>query len=440
MRSVRSIINVRRDEVPFVLAMFGYFLLVITSFWILKPIKKALFISYYDAAGITFLPIHRTAAQGELIAKVLNMVVAIVATIVFTQLARRWRRQQLTYVFTAFTLVCYGLYYFLVQAPGDITVWTFYLFGDLFNTLMVATFFAFLNDSVSAEASKRVYGPVVFGGVLGGVIGSTFVAAWVERVATSTWVGVCAVLALGIWGAAALAGRTVGPMQPAEPAQAAPAPARPATSTMDAARLVWRSPYLLSIVAVVGLYEIASTLLDFMFTSTVAYYLNGPAIGAHLARVFTITNWVSMLVQIFVTSFVMTRFGVGTALLVLPLAMLCASTSYLLFPTLWIGSLLNTADNGFSYSVNQSAKEALYVPTTRDEKYQAKAVIDMFVQRFAKTVAVFLSLLVTTLFTNFGAIRWLSLAVIALAAVWLPVVRYAGREFERRTKAAPRSA
>ena len=39
---------VRRDEWPLALLMFAYFFLVITTFWILKPIKKALFIEYYD--------------------------------------------------------------------------------------------------------------------------------------------------------------------------------------------------------------------------------------------------------------------------------------------------------------------------------------------------------------------------------------------------------
>ena len=53
-----------------------------------------------------------------------------------------------------------------------------------------------------------------------------------------------------------------------------------------------------------------------------------------------------------------------------------------------LAEFLNTADNAFSYSINQSAKEALYVPTTEDEKYKAKAFIDMFVQRAAKAVAV----------------------------------------------------
>lgn len=44
-----------------------------------------------------------------------------------------------------------------------------------------------------------------------------------------------------------------------------------------------------------------------------------------------------------------------------------------------IGSFLNTTDNGFSYSINQSAKEVPHVPTTRDEQYKAKAFIDMFI-------------------------------------------------------------
>ncbi len=49
------------------------------------------------------------------------------------------------------------------------------MFGDLFSTLMVATFFAFLNDSVRSDYAKRVYGLVGLGGVTGGVFGSTSV-------------------------------------------------------------------------------------------------------------------------------------------------------------------------------------------------------------------------------------------------------------------------
>jgi len=126
----------------------------------------------------------------------------------------------------------------------------------------------------------------------------------------------------------------------------------------------------------------------------------------------------------------MTRFGVGTALLVLPIAALGGSAGFFLFPALWTGSFLNTADNAFSYSINQSAKEALYVPTTHEEKYKAKAFIDMFVQRFAKSIAVGISLVLTTFFASFSAIRWLSLVVAAILVVWILAARYAGRKFD----------
>ena len=190
------------------------------------------------------------------------------------------------------------------------------------------------------------------------------------------------------------------------------------------------SRYLLSIVAIVGLYEIISTILDFQFTSTVAHYLDGPDIGRHFATVFTLTNWVSLIVQLFLTSFVMTRFGLTAALMVLPFAIVMGSSAFLLFPALWVGSLLNTADNGFSYSINQSAKEALYVPTSAAEKYRAKAFIDMFVQRFAKALAVLVSLGITFAFRDFESLRYLGVITLALIVVWVYAARYAGRQFK----------
>ena len=107
------------------------------------------------------------------------------------------------------------------------------------------------------------------------------------------------------------------------------------------------------------------------------------------------------------------------------------SLGFALLPTLWMGSMLNPIDNAFSYSINQSAREALYTPTTTDEKYKAKAFIDMFVQRFAKAVAVGVSLAITTFFADFASLRWLSLFTVAVIALWVLAARYAGRHFAR---------
>ncbi len=252
----------------------------------------------------------------------------------------------------------------------------------------------------------------------------------------ANWMWVCFGIALLILVIAMAAGKivrqnpppeTAADKQPEETARTIQNPA------IEGAKLVVRSRYLLSIVGIVGLYEITSQIFDFQFTATIAHYLDGEAIGRQISTAYTIQNWASMFVQIFLTSFIMTRFGVKTALMFLPITILLGSVGFLVVPILWVGSLLPTLDNSFNYSINQSSKEALYVPTTRDEKYKAKAFIDMFVQRFAKVLAVVVSLVITTVFTEFSSIRWLSVFTIAIVIIWIFAVRYAGNKFEEKT-------
>ncbi len=247
-----------------------------------------------------------------------------------------------------------------------------------------------------------------------------------------SWLWVCFGMGVAIVGIAFFAARAFGSRTPVKD-RAQSEKAEWEASALEGAKRVLSSRYLLSIVAIVGLYEMVSTIMDFQFTSTILYYLDGDEIGRQFALVFAVTNWVALLVQLFLTSFIMRRFGVGVALLALPAVALAGSAGFLAFPVLLTGSFLNTADNGFSYSINQSAKEALYVPTSRVEKYQAKAFIDMFVQRFAKALAVGLSLAITTFLTGFEGVRWLSLLTAAILLVWVQAARYAGREFDRLT-------
>ncbi|MFC2173157.1 NTP/NDP exchange transporter, partial [Acidobacteriota bacterium] len=435
-KGLKGIFDIRRKELSFSLLMFGYFFLVITTFWVMKPIKKSLFIGHYNQTGLDLGSWHLIASQAELIAKVANMLVAIIAVMVFSWLAKSFRREQLTYTFSVFFMACFILYSYLVSHPADATVWTFYLFGDLWATLMVATFFAFLNDSVTPERAKRLYGLIGLGGVMGGAFGSTVVRVWIKRMPMDGWMWVTLCLGGVIVILAMFAGKWVR----RNPPEIVPAPVKEPevrkgpNPAIAGAKLVFASRYLLAIVGIVGLYEIVSTVMDFQFTATIEHFVAKDDLGQHFSTIFMITNIVAMFVQLFLTSYIMTRFGLKTALFILPAVILFASVGYMALPILWIGSLLNTADNGFSYSINQSAKEALYVPTTREEKYKAKAFIDMFVQRFAKALAVGVSLAITTIFTDFSTVRWLSVFILIVVVVWFFAARYAGKKFDEISK------
>lgn len=444
----RLVAEFRPGEGRLAFLMSAYFFLVITSFWILKPLKKTLLIGLYSDRSFWLFGHELGGPEAEQVAKVLNMLVAALAMTLFSALANHYRRQHLSYIFTTFFILAYGYFAIALQSPAPPAVWCFYLLGDLFSTLMVATFFAFLNDSVSPDAAKRLFGVIGFGGVAGGVFGASIVASFISSSSIAQWLlvtsGIAALILLIAWAAGRRVDAWMDPaegsaqgengMPPPTAAASSPAPSeeprRTGNPALAGARLAARSPYLLAIVSVVAIYEIVSTIVDYQFTRGIVHFVTDEAAQRqHFALVFAITNWTSMIVQLFLTSFVMRRFGLVVALMILPISIFSASGAFLVFPTLWITSLLNTADNGFNYSINQSAKEALYVPTTAQEKYQAKAFIDMFVQRFAKTLAVGVSLTTATFFTSFQAARILTLVLVPLLIAWAFAARYAGRRF-----------
>jgi len=407
---LKQIFNIRKEELPMSLFMGGIFFLVITVFWIMKPIKKTLFLSFYKDTGFDLMGIAFTASQTELLAKVLNMVVAFFAVWIFSILSNKFRREKLIFIFATFFMATLLVFSQLISNESAGVYWSFYLYGDLFSTLMVATFFAFLNDSVTPGASKRLYGLIGFGGVVGGAFSTTTLRTLQKAKVLSNeeFLLVCIGLVFLIMVFAYFAGKLATDTPSQNSQSSKQEKSQKSNAAFEGAKLVLTSKYFLSIVLIVGLYEMVSTIMEFQFTNAILNLVPGPEIGNAFNTAFMSMNVLAMVVQLFLTSFVMTRFGVGKALMVLPIAVCCSSMGFMLFPLAITGGLLLVLDGGFNYSINQMARESLYVPTTRDEKYKAKAFIDMFLQRFAKVLAIGLSLGVSFIFTDFAGIRYLS--------------------------------
>lgn len=432
---LKAIQDIPRDKLPKALLMGTYFFLVITIFWVLKPMKKIVFIGHYVQDGFNLLGWQMTGSEAEQLAKIMNMILAAIGVVAFTWLSRRMRRQRLVFTCSLFFIACFILFSGVVNQPTGSVAWAFYLFGDFFNTVMVVLFWAFLNDIVSSDEAKRIYGICGLGGVLGGWFGSVIVAGFVEKAGKPLLLLACVGGAGLIMLIAYLVSRIVkkeeslsGAVEPA-PVKVEPE-LKKTRAAWEGAKLVLASRYLLAIVAVVGCYEIVSTIMDFQWTRTVEAAIHqGTVTKAYFGSVYMVTNSVAVFVQFFLTSLVMRKFGVGVGLLFLPVAAFCGSTAFILFPVLMVGNALSVSDNGLNYSINQSSKEALYVPTPPEVKYRAKAFIDMFVMRLAKAFAVIINLVMYNAIGTGGA-RWLSLVSIAILLVWISQVRYAGRQFE----------
>lgn len=73
--------------------------------------------------------------------------------------------------------------------------------------------------------------------------------------------------------------------------------------------------------------------------------------------------------------------GIGGSLFVLPVLSVATFTSILIAPVLGVVRILKIAENGTNYSLQNTARHALLLPTSREAKYKANAAIDTFCWR-----------------------------------------------------------
>jgi len=417
MKRFRQLVEVRPGEFRPSLLMFGFFFCITTVFQILKPLKKGLFVSQFGA-------------EKELIAKSINIDVALGATIGFTLLYNAFGPHRLIRLLCIGFLIAFLIFSMVItDVPRALANYAFYIFGDLWSTVWIATFWAFLNEISTAEQSQRLYGFIGLGGLLGGMAGSALVGGLVERYSSRPLILVCAVFMGVIWWLTAyshsLAKQPVSAMR-YRPQRTRLEPVK-SSSALEGARMVLKSKYLMAIVGILALYEFCSQILDFQFSTVLVANLSHLRnVQAYLGKLYLVTNILSLVVQVVLTSYLLRRFGPRAGLIVLPLVMALSSGAFWVEPSLIIGSLLIVSDNSLNYSINQTSRETLYVPTSSDAQYKARAFTNMFVQRLAKGFAI----LTSGTFIWIG-IRWLSPLTIMTTLFWLSVALYAGRHFHQ---------
>ena len=431
-------------KIAFTVVMFLYINLALTIFWILKPLKKSLFIGLYDGDQTFKLgSMEMLGSSAELLAKGMNLLIAFMLVVFLTLVTRLAKRQRLTYC-------CMGLiiamtFYFSLQInePSESTVWLFYWFGDLYISLMLAAFFSFLHDTVDLRNAKRLYGFIVLGAVSGGAVGSTYFRGWIEEMNNQQWlhtiIGIGVVICLLAFAAGWMA-KSIPHHEPKPSPN--DVPKKKFNAAIEGASLVFKSRYLIAIAGIVGFYEITSEVLDYQFTAMTERFVPKEDIGSHFGTVYAIGNIAALVVQlcfsIFAASF--PKYRIHWILLALPLAVALSSLFFIIAPILLAASLLKISDSTFAYSVNQTGRETLYNPLSRQEKYVARAFVEVFIQRTGKVAALLIAFLVPMflntrneagqLETNLLGLQLLGGFTCIIVAIWFYCVKIVGRKFE----------
>jgi AAA family ATP:ADP antiporter len=206
----------------------------------------------------------------------------------------------------------------------------------------------------------------------------------------------------------------------------------------DLVRVLARDKYLLLIAGLTLLLNWVRSNGDYLLDRTLLTALaDAKAHGANpstfvtsfKADYFGWVNITGVVLQLFVVSRVMSRFGVRDALLVLPAVAFLEYGGYLVAPILSIFFVAKVGESSLEYSLQNTARQSLFLVSSRVEKYVGKTVVDTVVVRAGDALTALLvwagsrAALSTKVFATFNLV---------LISVWILAVFAIGRENARR--------
>jgi AAA family ATP:ADP antiporter len=468
-RFLRLFTDIHEGESPTALLLTLNVFLLLTAYYVLKVVREALILTEFGAE------VKAYASAGQVL-----LLAAIVPA--YGVLAGKVPRRRLINVVTAICIGCLGAFFALGQAGVSLGI-VFFVWVGIFNVMIIAQAWAFANDVYTNDEGKRLFPLVGFGASAGAVCGSYLTRA-LESVGMTQLFLIAAVLlgvALAITNVIDARERrrtessvpdinTTGTLPAATgqfrtetgefkvpdqeykqesglfevidvDAEQKPGDEAP-KSTGGAMQLVFRSRYLLLIACLMMILNWVNTTGEFILGRTVeqaaaAAVAAGTAGGLSeqdfvrnfYGGFFSVVNLAALLAQLFLVSRIIKHFGVRVALLILPVIAFIGYTILAFFPILAAVRWAKTAENSTDYSLQNTVRNVLFLPTTREEKYKAKQAIDSFFFRAGDLLSALL-VLVGVNILMFQA-RHFAIFNLGLVVIWIVIALFIGRRYVR---------
>ncbi|HQV33215.1 MAG TPA: Npt1/Npt2 family nucleotide transporter, partial [Calditrichia bacterium] len=219
----------------------------------------------------------------------------------------------------------------------------------------------------------------------------------------------------------------------------------PPMSNISPYKLVFQNRYLLLIAVLILLLNWVNTSGEYILgrilkeTASAAALSQGLAgdlqqefvkrwIGEFYADFFGIVNALGLVMQLFLVSRILKYLGVRLALMILPIIALGGYSLTALFPVLGIVRWSKTGENATDYSLMNTLRGVVFLPTTREEKYKAKQAIDTIFVRLGDVLSALTVFLGTTVFVfSVAQFAWVNLVLVVF---WLLVAIAIGRRYQ----------
>jgi AAA family ATP:ADP antiporter len=419
-RALRPFAKVEPGEAVIASLMTLTVFLLLTGYYLLKTAREPLILLHGGAE------VKQYAAAGQ----ALLMVVVVRA---YSARARRVGRQKLiagVYLFFAANLVV-----FAVLARAEVVIGVpFYLWVGVFNMTAVSQFWTLAADVYTPEQGKRLFGVLGIGSSVGAVAGARIAKALVPLgpagLMTGAAILLLACVALLVW----ISARAGSPgRRPDDPHHEEP------LLHDKVFGILIRDRYLLLIAGLTVLLNWVRSNGDYLLDRTLLHALaeakaQGAGASAFVtsfkADYFEWVNIAGLVLQSLVVSRVMSRFGARTALLVLPVVAFAEYGTYLVAPILSVFMVMKVGESSLEYSLQNTARQALFLVSSRVEKYVGKTVVDTVIVRAGDALTALVVWAGSRAAMSTRAFATLNLVLIV---AWIVAVLAIGREHLRRS-------
>jgi len=447
--------DVRRDESFTVLLFLLNILLVLVAYYVIKTVREPLILASGGSAEL------KSYAAG------VQVGVLLLYLPVYDWISSKVGRLQLNISFVAFFIVCIQLFFFagyfewpnLFGVLGEASLFSwlsanitlgfvFYIWVGIFSLSTIAQFWSYANDLFDEEAGERLFPVIAIGATLGAPIGS-FVAGRVFSTGVDPYAmlqisAVLLVVHLGLY--VLIENRHCQKRADDEGIEfdeALEEATEEISENKGGFQLVWENRYLQWIALFFILLNLVNTTGEYVLSVYVknaaeAAVASGQVeqtsayIGQFYGDFYFVVNIITVIIQAFIVSRLLRWLGMKGVIFALPIIAFGTYGLVVAGVGLPIYRWAKTAENSTDYSIMNTTRALVWLPTTRPEQYTAKQTIDTIFVRFGDVLSAGLVLIGNTVLV-LGP-RGFALTNLIIIVVWIGVGYLMLRKFWERSK------
>lgn len=453
--TVSRILNMKKEEQPLAVMSAVYFFCILCGYFFLRPVR--------DAMGVA-------RGMDELRwLFVWTALVSLVVVLAFGGVVSRTNRRRFIPIGYLFVIGCLIVFSGMLIADGAAgggligtdtetpvaryVGYVFYVWLSTINLFVNSVFWAFMVDIFDVRQGKRMFAFIGIGGTLGAIAGG-----WATNVISGMTDSVYLPAGLMLIGAAffglaivvmlSLDRLVFGSQRSQLTADGVAIEGRQRAGDRDVAgeggiggafwegaQAVVRSPYLLGIGAYIALMAISNTLIYFTQANIILDDRDTfSELVAGFAQLDVFAQVATLFVQIFVTTQVIKRIGVGWTLVILPVVTMLGFAVLSAWATFGVMAVFQAVHRATRYAISRPARETLFSVVSPSEKYKAKPFVDVFLYRGGDLAGAGVDSMFAAMGLTLAAV---AAATVPVAGVWAVLCVALGRAQQAKDTGSP---